>query len=166
MNVMAIIFGLCLSSGSTPDIRRSYAVDPQHVKSFCQVMAEPKLSQDKPMTLEAVAHVLYGGILLESDECKVPQVTVHFMEGYDKRSDAKALEALERFKRKARDTHLRGDDVKAERTIASVVLEGKLEKNPYYHAEIPRGDATLAAWDYNEEYAFVVTRVVSLRRLQ
>jgi hypothetical protein len=165
MNLMAVIFGLFLSCGPAQDAPRPDAINPRGAEGFCEVMAKPKLFLDKPITLRAVALVLYGGVLLKSDECKAPEVTLHYRYGYEKGSDARALEALERFKHKARDAHMRGDGVKAEQTVVGVVLEGRLDKNPYYRLKIPRGDKTLAAWDYHYEYAFVVTRVVSLRQL-
>ncbi|HSS21562.1 MAG TPA: hypothetical protein VLL54_15925 [Pyrinomonadaceae bacterium] len=126
-------------------------------------MKEPKQFQEKPITLEATAHILYGGVLLKSEECNAPEVTVHYAKDFEKRSNAGALESLQHFERAAHKANLRGADLKAERTIATVVLEGRLEKNPFYHVQMDRGAATLAAWDYQNEYAFVVTRVVSVK---
>ena len=166
MHLMALILGLCLScvfmeAGPSPYVTNSRAVN-----SFCEVMRDPTLFKDKPVTLQATADILYGGILLNSDECKVPDVSVHYLKDFEKGSNAEALELLQRFERAAREAHLRGADVKAERTMARVVVEGTLGTNPFYHVNMARGAATLAAWDSNEEYSFVVTRIVSVQRQQ
>ena len=163
MSVMAIIYGLCLFCGSTQEVPRLDLPNPQDVKRFCQIMAEPKLFLKKPITLRTVAHVLYGGNLLVSDQCKAPAVSMHWKIDYKVKSDPQALEALRRLEHEAWDAYVRGDFDRARQFKVSVVLEGKLEKNPYYHWRDARGNATIAAADYNEEYAFEVTRVVSLR---
>jgi hypothetical protein len=165
MEMLAIILGLCLSGGPSQDGPRPDATGPRGVENFCGVMKDPKLFLDKPVTLEATAQILYGGELLNSDECRAPDVSVHYMRGYEKGSNAEAFELLRRFRREVHAAHLRGADIKAEQIKVSVVLEGRLGKNPHYLKKWDRGPATVAAWDYNDEYAFVVTRVVSLRRL-
>jgi hypothetical protein len=161
---MALILGLCFFCVFAEAAPPQYVTNSQDVQSICGVMKDPKLFQDKPITLQATAHILYGGSLLKSDECKVPDVTVHYEQDFEKRSNTEALELLQRIERAARENYLRGTNLKAERTMVSVVLEGRLEKNPFYHMQIDRGAATVAAWDYHYEYAFVVARVVSLRR--
>jgi hypothetical protein len=138
--------------------------NPQAAQNFCDVMKDPELFQDKPITLAAPAYVLYGGTLLKSNECNAPDITVHYMQDYERQSNAEALESLQRLERRVHAAHLRDAGMKAEQAIVSVVLEGSLTRNPYYHMKFDRGAATLAAWDYQYEYAFVVTRVVSLKK--
>jgi hypothetical protein len=126
-------------------------------------MKVPKLVQDKSIRLAATAQVFPGGILLKSDACK-PDVSVHFQDGYERESDAKALASLQRFQRRAYESQFPGADMKAGDAIIQVVFEGMLTKNPDYHLEFARGAATLAAWDYHQEYAFVVARVISIEK--
>lgn len=160
MNVMTILLSLFLAC--TPALLD--ITNPQAAKNVCDVMKDPKLFQDKPITLEATAYVLYGGILLNSDECNAADVTVHYMQDYERASNAEALKTLQRLERQVHEAHLRDADGKAEQAIVSVVLEGKLTRNPNYHVKIARGAATLVAWDYEYEYAFVVTRVVAVKK--
>ena len=165
MKPLALIFVLFILCGSTASQTTS-ATTPKSVEDFCDVMAAPKQFQRKTITLQASAHVLYGGILLKSSRCKAQDVTMHFMYEYEKKSDAAALEVINRLQTKVWDATLRGEDRKARQALLNVVLEGRLDKNPYYHLKIARGDRTLAAWDYNYQYAFVVTRIVSARPVE
>lgn len=136
----------------------------QAAKNFCDILKDPKLFQDRPITLEATAHVLYGGTLLKSDECNAADVSVHYLQDYERQSNAAALELLQRLRRQVNEAHENGAGIRAEQTIVSVVLEGRLKRNPNYHMKFDRGAATLAGWDYQHEYAFVVTRVVAVKR--
>jgi hypothetical protein len=166
MKLRAIIFGLCLFGSATHGGAQTVKTSPPEAQDFCAVMAAPEQFQEKAITLQASAHVLYGGILLESDRCQTQQATLHYMHGYEKQSNAAGLETLKRLRTKVHNAALRGAGLKAERAIATVVFEGRLEKNPYYRLQIARGDATLAAWDYHYQYAFVLTRIISVRAVE
>lgn len=137
----------------------------QEVKSFCEVMKDPKPFLSKPITVAATANVLYGGTLLTSDQCQAPDISVHYMKDYERESNADALQHLQRYQRQVREAHVLGAGNSEEMVYVGVVFEGRLEKNNLYHVEMAKGDKTVAAWDYQYEYAFVVTRVVSLRPL-
>jgi hypothetical protein len=163
MKLWSLIFVLSLFGGVTHAFAQTVAPHLPKAQDFCEVMAAPKQFQGKAITLQASAHVLYGGILLESDQCQKQELTLHFMHGYEKQSSAFGLETLRRMQTKVRSAAQRRAGLKAEQAKASVVFEGRLEKNPYYHLQIDRGAATLAAWDYDYQYAFVLTRIISLR---
>jgi hypothetical protein len=162
MNLLPLIIALCLFGNSTQRVPQAGAMNPAEVKNFCEVMATPKRLRGKVITLRASARVLDAGILLRPGQCKVPDVTVHYMAGYEEKSNAQALRLIEQLRGKAREVYLRDGNLKAARTTVDVVFEGRLEKNPYYHVKIARGAATLAAWDYSYEYAFTVTRIISV----
>jgi hypothetical protein len=166
MKLRALIFILCLFGGATGGGAQTDRMPAPEAQDFCEVTTAPEQFQGQAITLEASAHVLYGGTLLESDRCKTQEVTLHFMHGYGKQSNVAGLETLNRLRAKVRNATLRGAGMKAERARASVVFEGRLEKNPYYHLQMARGDATLAAWDYNYQYAFVLTRIISVRPVE
>jgi hypothetical protein len=129
---------------------------------FCEVMATPDKFEGRPIKLQATARVLYGGILLESDKCKAQDVSLHYKQGYEQKSDAAAIKVLKKLERNVRDAALSGRDEKVEQSMVSMLVEGTLEKNPYYHVQIDRGDRTLMAWDYNYKYAFVVSRILEV----
>jgi hypothetical protein len=126
-------------------------------------MKDSKVVQDKSITLAATAQIFPGGILLKSDACQ-SDVSVHFKDGYERESNANALASLQRFQRRAYESQFPGADMKARDATIQVVFEGMLTKNPNYHLEFDRGAATLAAWDYHQEYAFVVARVISVEK--
>jgi hypothetical protein len=163
MNVLTIILGLSLACAPAQVGSKLDMTGPQALKNFCEVMKNPKIFQDKPITLEAKANVLYGGILLKSDECNAPDVTVHYLQDYERQSNAEALALLQRLERQVHGAHESGAGIRAEQVIVSVVLEGRFTRNPNYHMKSDRGSATLAAWDFQYEYAFVVTRVVCIK---
>jgi hypothetical protein len=130
------------------------------VENFCEMMASPERFEEKKIRLRATAHVLYGGILLESEKCDKAEATLHYMHGYEERSNPQALRTLKVLESKARRAALQGTDRKAGQSRIELILEGRLDKNPYYHLEIDRGSQTLMAWDYHYPYAFVVTRII------
>jgi hypothetical protein len=160
-------FDRCLcGGGATRRVSSAGAMQPEEIHDFCAVMAQPEKLQGRVFKLQASARVFDGGILLESSRCEVQPVTTHYMEGYEKKSNALALEAIWRQERTEHEEARRGAGTKAERVVFSVVFEGKLEKNPYYHLQIDRGDQTLAAWDYAYPFAFVVSKIISARRVK
>lgn len=166
MKLPALIFVLSLFGGATHAFAQADVTPPPKAQDFCEAIAAPEQFQGKAITLRASAHVLYGGILLESDQCHKQELTLHFMRGYEKQSSAAGLENLNRLQAKVRSASQRGAGLKAGQAKASVVFEGRLEKNPYYHLQIDRGAATLAAWDYHYQYAFVLTRIISVRAVE
>ncbi len=137
MKVMAIFLGLGLPCGFTQDVAQLNVTSPPGVESFCEVMKNPKLLQDKPATLQSTAYILYGGILLRSDECKAPDVTVHYKKDYEKGSDAEALAWLKRFRREVHEAHLRGAGIEAERMIyvSVVCLRAGLRRIPFLSSQ-------------------------------
>jgi hypothetical protein len=126
-------------------------------------MAAPEKFAGRHIELEADALVLDIGILLNSVECKSSDVSVHFMRGYEKSSDAEAIKILSEIKRQVRQDALARQGSSVAKKLVSLTVEGKLERNPNYHLEFARGDQTLMAWDYNYQFALVVSRVVSAR---
>jgi hypothetical protein len=148
---------LCGSPQAAGDID----VNAPDVKSFCEVMKNPTALRDKPITLAANAYVFPAGILLQSDQCNA-DVSVHFEKNFERQSNAKALAQLKRVERQLRVSI---QQCRAESQAVVVVFEGRLTKNPDYYLKFDRGAQTLAAWNYHQEYAFVVKRIFSLRRL-
>src|SRR4051812_41581848 len=122
MNVTATLgfYLLCLI---TPPAPKSELTRPQGVKSFCEAMKDPKLVQDKSITLAATAEVFPGGILLKSDACQ-PDVSAHFKDGYERESNAQALASLQRLQRRAYESQFPRADPKARDAIKQVVFEG------------------------------------------
>jgi hypothetical protein len=166
MKLPTLIFVLSLCGGATHVFAQTDATPPPKAQDFCKVMAAPEQFQGRAVTLRASAYVLYGGTLLESDQCQKQELTLHFMHGYEKQSSAAGLETLNRLQTKVRKAAQRGAGLKAVMAKASIIFEGRLEHNPYYHVHIDRGAATLAAWDYHYQYAFVLTRIISVRAVE
>ena len=160
MNVISIVLSLLI--GCSPVASNLEMNKAQGVKSFCEVMKNPQAFRDKPITLEATAHLIPGGMLLKSDGCE-SDISVHYQKGFERQSNAEALELLKRFERQVHEAQSSSTELKVNEVV-NLVFEGSLAKNPDYHLEFDRGAQTLAAWDYHQEYAFVVSRVVSVQK--
>jgi hypothetical protein len=127
-------------------------------------MKKPSEYLDTPMRFRADAQLADGGVLLTSDRCKFPVVSLHFMKDFEKNTSSKVMASFERLERKQREWAEQNNAEKAELDHVKIEVEGSLEKNPDYRMVRDRGPATLKAWDYHQEYAFVVTRIISIGR--
>lgn len=164
MRILLLLIGVILSASFTRYLPESSQTRQLPAKSFCEIMEKPSAHLDIPMTFRADAQLAYGGILLSSDRCKLPAVALHFMKDFEKNSNPDALASFEQFETRQRERAAQKNDEKTKLDRLSIEVEGRLEKNPDYHLEFDPGPATLKAWDYHEEYAFVVTRVISVGR--
>jgi hypothetical protein len=158
-----ITFALCLLLSPAERAASVVAVKSGSAMDFCEVMATPVKYERKQIKLQTEALALYGGVLLKSDKCKAQIVTLHYRHGYEQNSNASAIKALNKIERKIREAALKGQGERAKQTVVNLLVEGTLEKNPYYHLKIARGDRTMMAWDYNYKYAFVVSRVLEVK---
>ena len=161
ISINAVIFALVLFVCATVNAQEKRETD---VKDFCAVAAKPADFLGQKFTLRGVATVFAGGTLLSSDKCELPDISLHYFYEYEKNSNAEALKLFKQFEKDAYDAQFRNDA--DYRTVADVLLEGKFEKNSFYKFMDARGDKTVAAWDYNYQYAFTVTRIVSVKKIK
>jgi basic membrane lipoprotein Med (substrate-binding protein (PBP1-ABC) superfamily) len=126
-------------------------------ETLCTIMAKPDGYLSKTITLTAQANIFAGGTLLTAAGCADKTISMQYVEGYEKWSDAAVIKLLQRLQQDAHDGQFMAEP--APRVTGTMALEGTFEKNPRYHAQVARGDATLASWDAAYQYCFRVTRV-------
>ncbi|HUQ33165.1 MAG TPA: hypothetical protein VM095_13675, partial [Pyrinomonadaceae bacterium] len=146
MKFLMTTFALCLLLSPAERAASVIAVKSESAFDFCEVMATPAKYERKQIKLQTEALALYGGVLLKSDKCKAQAVTLHYRHGYEQNSNASAIKALNKIERKIRAAALKGQGERAEQTVVNLLVEGTLEKNPYYHLKIARADRTMTAW--------------------
>src|SRR4051794_3541959 len=119
MNVISIVLSLFI--GCSPVASNLEVTKAQGVKSFCEVMKNAQAFRDKPITLEATAHIVPGGILLESDGCE-SDVSVHYQKGFERQSNAESLKLLKRFERQVYEAQSSSPELKVNQVVVNLVF--------------------------------------------